>query len=59
MFDQLLELQARLQTMRDAVLKEGSVIPSEKERITIPKSRWRFSGIWTALPPMWLGRCGT
>lgn len=39
MFDQLLEIQALLQTMRDALRKGGSVIPREIDRITIPEAK--------------------
>lgn len=39
MIEQLSQMQTRIQTMRDAVLKEGSVMPSEHYRITIPKVR--------------------
>lgn len=37
MIDQLSQMQARILTMRDALLKEDSVIPSKTERITIPE----------------------
>jgi hypothetical protein len=34
MIQQLRQMQARIHHMRDALLKEGSVVPGEKYRIT-------------------------
>ena len=36
MIEQLSQIQARIHTMREAVLKEGSVAPMKTDRITIP-----------------------
>lgn len=39
MIEHLSQMQTRLQTMRNAVLTEGTVMPSKDDRITIPEVR--------------------